>query len=368
MNARMRLAVLGGLILIASVPRGARGDNIYVQTNLITSATDPDLINPWGISSGGSGPFWVSDNATGKSTLYNSAGVKQGLVVSMPVGSEPITGQVFNGTASFNGDVFLFASENGTISGWRGGLGMNAEQLASVTNAVYKGLAISDTKDTLFAANFRTGAIDVFSGPNAPPSGSFSDPNAPVGYAPFNIQNIGGKFYVTFTQQNGLMHDDVSGVGHGFIDTFDPITHTFTRLATGSAAGGTVDALNSPWGLALAPITFGGFGGDLLVGNFGDGRINAFDPTTGAFLGHLNDANGNAIVNPGLWGLKFGNNGKGGDSQSLYFAAGGANESSGVFGRIRSVPEPGSFAMLGLGGCLAWTAFRRHRGRAGARS
>lgn len=365
MNARMlRLAVLGGLFLIASVPRGARGDNIYVQTDLITSATDPDLINPWGISFAAKGPFWVSDNGTGKSTLYNGAGLKQGLVVTMPTGGEPITGQVFaNKAGSFNGDTFLFASENGTIAGWRGALLGNAELLTTVTNAVYKGLAISDGKDALYAANFRTGAIDVFGGANTTLTGSFTDPNAPAGYAPFNIQNINGKFYVTFALQDGPKHDDVSGVGHGFVDTFDPTTHAFTRLITGSAAGGTVDALNSPWGLALAPQTFGGFGGDLLVGNFGDGRINAFNPTTGALQGTLSDANGNALVNPGLWGLSFGNQNATFDPNALYFTAGGADEDRGVFGRIRAVPEPGSLAMLALGGGLAWTMLRGRRGR-----
>ena len=350
-----RSALLSGLALIAWAPASVRGDSFYQQTNLVTSATDPDLINPWGISSSSAGsPFWVSDNGTGKATLYNTAGVKQSLVVSMPAGSEPITGQVFNGTSSFNGDLFLFASENGTIAGWRGALGTNAEQLYSGhRRRVYKGSrAISAAKDNLFAANFHAGTIDVFDSTHSAPIGSFSDPAAPAGYAPFNIQNLGGKFYVTFAQQDAAGHDDVAGVGHGFIDVFDPVTHTFTRLATGSAAGGTVDALNSPWGVALAPTSFGQFGGDLLVGNFGDGLINAFDPTTGALLGHLSDGNGNALVNPGLWGLIFGNGGNGGTLGTLYFAAGGDDESSGVFGQISAVPEPGSLALLGLGGVL----------------
>jgi uncharacterized protein (TIGR03118 family) len=136
-------------------------------------------------------------------------------------------------------------------------------------------------------------------------------------------------------------------VGHGLIAVFDPSTNTFTHLVTGSAAGGTVDAINSPWGIALAPSTFGPFGGDLLVGNFGDGSISAFDPTTGAFRGRLTDEAGNVIVNPGIWGLAFGNNGPGFDPNALYITAGGADEASGLFARISAVPEPSS-AVLGL--------------------
>ena len=165
MQNRIGTAVLGVFALLGLVPGGAFG--FYQQTNLITSATDPDLINPWGTSFSATSPFWVSDNGTGKATLYNAAGVKQGLIVSMPA-ADPITGQVFNGTASFNGDTFLFASENGHIDGWRGALGTNAEQLSSVASAVYKGLAITNAKNTIYAANFNSGAIDKFTGPGAP--------------------------------------------------------------------------------------------------------------------------------------------------------------------------------------------------------
>jgi uncharacterized protein (TIGR03118 family) len=300
----------------------------YVQTNLVTNATDPDLINPWGISFSSGSPFWVSDNGTGLATLYNSAGVKQGLVVSMP-GADPIDGQVFNGTASFNGSVFIFSSEDGNIDGWSGGT--TAVQLSSVPGAVYKGLAITNAKDAIYAANFNAGTIDEFTGPGAP-VGSFSDPTIPAGFAPFNIQNLGGVFYVTFAKQDGAKHDDVSGPGNGFVDTFDPLTHTFTRVTSNGV-------LNSPWGLAIAPSTFGPAAGDLLVGNFGDGTINAFT-LSGVPVGTLADPS--AIVNLGLWGLTFGNGGSGGNPGSLYLTAGGADESSGVFARIDAVPEPGT--------------------------
>ena len=344
MTHHLRSALAGLFALVALAPGAAMAG--YVQTDLVTSATDPDLINPWGISFSATSPFWVSDNGTGKATLYNSAGVKQGLIVSMPSGSQPITGQVFNGGANFNGDLFLFASESGTIAGWRGALGTTAEQLFSRPDAIYKGLAISAGNNTLFATNFHAGTIDAFN--SAGFVSSFSDPTAPAGYAPFNIQRIGGKFFVTFAMQDADKEDDVKGPGRGLVDIFDPVTGTFSRLITGSDAGGTVTAVDAPWGLALAPGSFGAFAGALLVGNFGDGVINAFDPSTGALLGLLADLSNNPLVNPGLWGLTFGNGGNGGDPNALYFTAGGADEDIGVFGRIRAVPEPMSLALLGL--------------------
>ena len=362
MHRTIQSMILGGFWMILSVPGTGLAAGSYQQTDLITSATDPDLINPWGISYGPTGPFWVSDNGTGKTTLYNGAGTKLGLVVSMPSGSEPITGQVFNGTASFKGNAFLFASENGTIAGWRPALGTSAESVFAVPGAVYKGLAISDAKDRLYAANFHSGAIDVFDSTHSAPIASFIDPVAPAGYAPFNIQNLGGRLIVTFALQNGAGHDDVAGVGHGIVDIFDPATDAFTRLITGSAAGGPVTALDSPWGVALAPSGFGKFGGSLLVANFGDGVINAFDPTSGALLGSLDDGKGKALVNPGVWGLTFGNGGSGGNKNLLYFTAGGAGEDIGVFGQIKAVPEPGSM-LIGLIGAglviVRWRSGRR---------
>ena len=332
----------------------------FQQSTLISSATDPDLINPWGMSFSATSPFWVSDNGTGKSTLYNSAGVKQGLVVSMPGGSEPVTGNVFNGTSTFQGNTFLFASENGTIAGWRGALGTTAEQLYAVPGGVYKGLAISTTKDTLYAANFHSGAIDVFSSIGGGLTGSFSDPSIPAGYAPFNIQNLGGRIYTTFAKQDAAMHDDVAGAGFGFVDVFDPTAHTFSRLVSGGQ-------LNSPWGVALAPAGFGSFAGALLVGNFGDGLINAFDATSGAFLGTLRDASNNPIVNLGLWGLTAGNGGNGGDAASLYLTAGGPNEDAGLLARISVVPAPNAALVL-LGGLGTTCGFVGRRRRCGAAS
>ncbi len=325
-------------ILAIGAPLLAGPITAYSQTTLVSSATDPDLINPWGVSFSATSPFWVSDNGTGRATLYNSSGVKQGLVVSMPAGSADITGQVFNGTASFNNDLFLFASEDGTIAGWRGALGTTAEQLFAVGGADYKGLSITSTKDTLFAANFGAGTIDQFN--SAGLIGSFTDPTMPAGFAPFNVQNIGGVFYVTFAKK-GAGGDDVPGAGNGYVDIFDPVSHTFTRLIS----QGTLD---SPWGLAVAPASFGPAGGDLLVGNFGDGTINAFT-LGGTFIGTLADSSSSILTNDGLWGLTFGNGGNGGNVASLYLTAGGAGETTGLFARIDAVPEPATAGLIAVG-------------------
>jgi len=347
----------------------------YTQENLVSDlpgvakTTDPGLVNPWGISHGPASPFWISDNGTGLSTLYNGAGVKQGLVVTVPPppgGTPPSapTGQVFNGNAAdFNGDRFIFATEDGTIAGWKGGTNAVIEVDNSASNAVYKGLAIDNTANVLYATDFHNGKIDAFSGNNitpyspiAPPGG-FTDPNLPVGYAPFNIQDIGGTLFVTYALQDAAKHDDVPGAGNGFVDTYDTNGNLIKRLITNGP-------LNSPWGMALAPSSFGVFGGDLLVGNFGDGRINAFDPSTGAFLGFLADGAGNPIVNQGLWGLTFGNGASEGDANTLYFTAGipGPDrvEDHGLFGSLSVIPEPGSLPLLAIGALGLCLSLGRH--------
>lgn len=349
---KIRSAVLVSCFLLAASSAFAGSVGRFAETTLVTNATDPDLVNPWGVSFSASSPFWVSDNGTGKSTLYNSSGTKIGLVVTMPAGSEPITGQVFDGSGSFNGDAFLFASENGTIAGWRGALGTTAEQVFSETGAVYKGLAISNAKDVLYAANFAQGTIDVFKG--ASRIGAFSDPTVPAGYAPFNVENIGGKIYVTFALSNG--HDDISGAGHGFVDVFDPTSHTFTRLISQGA-------LNSPWGIAVAPVGFGSLGGDLLVGNFGNGLINIYDPVTFALIGSLGNSQGNPLATDGLWALTFGNGGSGGLTSSLYVTAGPNGETGGLFARIDPVPEPSTLLLLGSGISLVAFYSRRSTGK-----
>ena len=357
----------------------------YEQTNLVSDIpglaafTDPNLVNPWGITSTPTSPLWVSDNGSGHSTLYNGSGQPQPqptpLVVTIPPvpGSPPgthgtPTGVVFNIASvggAFNSDLFIFATEDGLITGWRGALGTTAEILViSSTGSVYKGLAFATigTNSYLYAADFHNNRIDVTPSAGAPSlPGNFTDPNLPAGFAPFNIQNINGRLYVTYAKVDALGKDDVPGPGNGLVDVFDLNGNFIQRLVT-------MGRLNSPWGLAIAPSNFGQFSNDLLVGNFGDGTINAFDPLTGAYLGTLLNGLGNPIVIEGLWGLRFGNGGNGGAPDSLFFAAGipgtGDIEDHGLFGtiRVQGVPEPNSLMLLLCGCGIIAVACHRTRG------
>ena len=286
------LVTVFGILLAPVVLASSIG---FVQTNLasdqlgVAPVTDPNLTNAWGIAASPTSPFWIGANGSGTSVLYNGAGVKQGLTVTIP-GDGTVTGVAFSNVAgNFNGDTFLFASEDGTFSGWRGALGTTAETLASASAAnVYKGLTDASVGGNQYAylANFKTGNIDVMKG-NAGASnltGAFIDPNLPAGYAPFDIANLGGVLYVTYALQDAAKHDDVAGLGNGFVDAFDLTGNFLGRLVTGGQ-------LDSPWGLAIAPAGFGDVGGDLLVGNFGNGRINAYT-LSGTFVETLTDAKG----------------------------------------------------------------------------
>jgi uncharacterized protein (TIGR03118 family) len=318
----------------------------YFQTNLVSdgavpaTSTDPNLHNPWGLAAGPSGPFWVSDQGTNVSTLYNGAGqgfpVGSPLVVSIPKGAHAggftgPSGIVFNGGSNFNSDIFIFATVDGTIAGWNPGVNFTQAVTAvdhSGTGVSYTGLAINDAGDLIYAANFGTNSVDVFDANFSPKTlkGTFSDPNLPSGFAPYGIQNLNGKLYVTFAPQNlspgGIVDmfnfDGTPGLAHGNV-----------RLITGGA-------LNLPWGMVIAPRDFGELSGDLLVGNVGDGLIHAYKPKSGDFIGTLSDANGNPIANPGLWGLHFGNGGVAGDSDTLFFNAGINGYADGLFGSIQT--------------------------------
>ncbi len=344
-------------------PASAHAGGGYRQINLVSdqhgkaSLTDHDLVNAWGLAASpgtnahpGS-PLWVADNGSDKATLYMgktpTSVSKVGLVVHV-TGAAP-TGQVFNADPSAfivrdkNGhagaSAFLFDTENGTIDGWSPAVGATGGMPSTVTevarnngaNAVYKGLAIAQIhgKSFLYATNFRSGRVEAYNSRFKPvelPGGLFADPRLPAGYGPFGIAEIMGKLYVTFAKQDATLHDDLAGRGHGFVDVFTNDGKFVRRLVTRGA-------LDSPWGLALAPATFGRFGGDLLVGNFGNGHINAYNPATGIHEGQLSGPTGTPIVIDGLWGLRFGN-GNAAKTNELIFSAGPDHESHGLLGKI----------------------------------
>jgi len=266
------------------------------------------------------------------------------LVVTIPPspgGNSPAspTGIVYNDTTNFaltagQPALFLFDTEDGTISGWNpnGDMTHAVLKVDNSATAIYKGLAILN--DHLYAANFKGNSVDVFNS-DFTPSGSFTDTTVPAGFAPFNIQNVGGVLFVTYALQDADKEDDVKAPGNGFVDMFNPDTHAFTRVAS----QGT---LNSPWGLAMAPADFGPFSNMLLVGNFGDGRINAYNPTTFAFLGQLSDAAGTPISIDGLWALSFGTDLDDATHPSLFFTAGPGREEHGLLGRLSAVSAAGS--------------------------
>jgi uncharacterized protein (TIGR03118 family) len=337
------LAAFPEIVFSATPPAAV---NAFTQHNLVADQagvadiTDPSLVNPWGISESASGPFWISDNGGGLTTLYNGSGAKIPLVVTIapPKGGSTAapSGQVFNNTTAFllaNGKpaAFIFVTEDGTISAWNGGTASAIAVDNSAGGAVYKGVALGSNAfgPLLYATNFNAGTVDVFDGNFAAvkAAGGFTDPNLPAGFAPFNIASLGGKLYVSFAKQDSAKHDDVAGPGNGFVDIFDMDGNLQKRLVSNGA-------LNSPWGMAIAPATFGAFGGALLVGNFGDGWINAFDPSAGTMLGSLQDSHGNVIAIDGLWAIIFGNGKLGGDQNTLYFTAGPDGEQHGLFGSL----------------------------------
>ena len=353
---KIGLAAIGvltvGLILVG---QSFADDRFYVQHNLVSDGfvpadlVDPNMVNAWGLVSSPTSPWWIADNGTGRATLYNVSTGAIPLVVTVPGAggkqSAP-TGLVFNGGTGFvvtnsggtSAARFIFAGEDGTISGFRGVPVVIAVN-NSASGAAYKGLAIASTTtgDFLYATNFHAGTVDVFDStfhPVTMPPGAFTDPTLPDGYAPFGIQNIGGTIYITYALQDADKHDDVRGEGHGFLNAFDTAGTLIRRVASRGR-------LNSPWGLALAPDDFGAFSGDLLVGNFGNGKINAFDP--GASRGNseyqqrgqLHSADGPPLVIEGLWALAFGKGApNNGPMNTLFFTAGPGDEQHGLFGTL----------------------------------
>jgi uncharacterized protein (TIGR03118 family) len=343
---------------LASLPLPAASG--YLLHNLVADVagaadfTDANLVNAWGISVSSGSPFWLCDGGTGLSTVYSSSATAFTVSATKAIippagngGNTVCTGIVFNsttgftvGTASPRAASFIFATEGGTLSGWASAVDATHAQMAvdnSASGAVYTGLALVTTTSPtaqLFAANFSKGTIDVFDAnwkPVTLAAGAFTDSAIPAGYSPYNIQLLGASLYVTYAKLGPDKVNAAAGPGNGYVDVYD----TTGKLVTHLVSQGP---LNAPWGIQIAPTTFGPFGGDLLVANFGDGTINAFNPTTGASLGALQDQSGKPLHIDGLWGLQFGNGGSGGDANSLYFAAGPGAQKHGLFGIIVSQP------------------------------
>jgi uncharacterized protein (TIGR03118 family) len=386
MNRTIRHLAPAAVIAISAIgaaPVRADDHNAYLVTNLVSDLKgvaafqDKVLMNSWGVTFTPAGsPFWIADNATGCATLYDGDGTIVPLQVNIPLPTgvpatdcKPVdpknppnptpaapTGTVWNPASAFTvpgtkiAAVFIFDTEDGTVSAWAPGLSPSNNAVIAVDNskvpnatngAVYKGLAFgvnAKLGPLLFATNFRAGTVDVFGPPGTQgglftpvtTGGGFSDPFIPTGFAPFGIQNINGNLYVTYAKQNGVKHDDVAGPGNGFVDVFDTDGNLVQRLASRGV-------LNSPWGVARASAAFGRFSGDILIGNFGNGQINAFDQD-----GHLDDTlkglNHKPLTIDGLWTLTLGGGAKS-NPDTLYFTAGPNGETDGLFGTITPVGD-----------------------------
>jgi uncharacterized protein (TIGR03118 family) len=387
MCGKIRLEIIARLVLkpiliclvITISVAAAKANSGYQQTNLVSDGavsgtiTDPNMKNPWGLANLPNGPWWIANNNSGTTEIFKGDGTQLGSAIAIPPSSSTNgpnpTGVVANTTSDFtladgNKALFIFDGEDGTITAWNTGSGSTAELKQNIgAPSVYKGLALGSVGNNnfLYATNFHNGTIDVFDSAFKPTtvSGSFSDPNIPTGFAPFGIQNFGGNLFVTYAMQKPDKHDDQSGPGNGFVDIFNTQGVMQQRLISNGA-------LNSPWGMAMAPSNFGQFSNDLLVGNFGDGTINAFNPHTGVFLGTLKDLNGTQLSINGLWSIKFADGGLTGATNSLFFTAGFNDEADGLFGHIdavsnngpNAVPAPAavwaSLPMLGLIAFVTW--------------
>jgi uncharacterized protein (TIGR03118 family) len=347
------VAAVTAVLLGAGAAPAQPPGNSYTVTPLVSNnpalapSTDANLQNTWGLARSATSPWWIADNGAAKTSVYNGAGVlvQIGGLNAQGVPGDP-TGAVFSGisgqfqvgtTASPNTlgtSNFVFDSEDGTISAWRGGSSAALVTVdMSTDGAVFKGLAISNGSSgpRLYAADFGLNRVDVFDGGWHPviTPGAFVDPNLPNNFAPFGIQTIGNRVFVTYAE-HGEGIDEVDAQGRGIVDAYDLDGHFLTRVAQHGQ-------LNAPWGLAMAPASFGSFGGDLLVGNFGDGQINAYQELSNGHFEHrgtLRAADGGKLLIDGLWALEFGNAGSNGNPQTLYFTAGPNDEADGLFGTI----------------------------------
>ena len=346
----MVTVLVGAALSLAVQLKAAEPGNSYRVQNLVsdgfvTTAQPPDplLINGWGIAASATSPWWVSAADSNSSLIYNATGVRAQLVVQVAGGPTGIVSSSGTGFVVADGGAsgparFMWAAEDGTISAWSPAVPPTTLSHVVVPNALapahgasYKGLALAQTATGafLYAADFHNNHVDVFDSAfhAVTIAGGFVDPKLPAGFAPFGIQRIGTMIFVAYAKQDDDAEEEVAGDGLGYVSAFNPDGTFVTRVASR-------DALNAPWGMALAPANFGRFSGDLLVGNFGNGRINAFDPVTFEPKGHLKNERGKAVVIDGLWGIGFGNGGAAGLPNVLYFAAGPDEERHGLFGRI----------------------------------
>jgi uncharacterized protein (TIGR03118 family) len=339
------LLVLGAALAVVSPLAAAKPTTFTVKALVsdqpgVAPVTDPNLVNAWGLTSSPTSPWWISDNGTDVSTLYRGSDGQPfppGAPLVVNVHNAP-TGTVFNPTAGFalptgGKALFLFDTEEGKVLGWNGAQGTNAVVVADLGDAaIYKGLAIAGTADgpRIYAADFHNAKVDVFDGSfGLVPNSGFVDPALPTGYAPFGIQTIGDRIFVSYAKQDADAADEIAGQGKGFVDAYDTAGNLLARVAQHGQ-------LNAPWGLAMAPDSFGRFAGDLLVGNFGDGQINAYAEHNGQFThaGELRDASGKSLSIDGLWALEVGRGGNNGPAGTLFFTAGPEDETHGLFGQI----------------------------------
>jgi uncharacterized protein (TIGR03118 family) len=343
--------VVGVILILAFAGPAAAAGNAYTVDRLVSDQpgkadfTDPNLVNGWGIVAGPSTPWWVSDEDTNRSTVYDGEGNIIPLVVK--VGGGP-TGIVFNGTSDFvvtgnsesGPSLFMWASQDGRIRGWNGSVGVDTPSTRAYVvadrhgaGAVYTGLAINQLagQNYIYAADFRNGRVDVFDGSFMRQhwAGAFMDSDIPSDYGPFGIQAHGGFVFVTYAKHEPGEGDEIAGRHLGYVDAYSAGGDLIARVATAGP-------LNAPWGVAWAPSDFGPFSNDLLVGNFGNGRIHAYKQTSSGWVldGVLRKPNGNPVAIDGLWGIAFGNDGPAGDHDELYFAAGPHDEAHGLFGYI----------------------------------
>ena len=362
---KFTLSFMLAMAFVCALGTASAQQNSYAQTNLtanvagVANHTDAQLSNPWGISFIPGDVFWIANNNGGTSTTYDAAGVKQTITAGIPVaGTNPCptgcpTGTVANtNPTDFGGATFIFDTEDGIIASWNGTLNAITKVDNSAANAVYKGLALVSNSggDFLLAANFHSGKIDVFDHNFQPATlsgGTFTDPNLPAGYAPHGVHVINNVVFVAYAMQDAAKHDPTLGAGLGLVDLFQ----TDGRFLRRGMTGGT---LNAPWAVVQASANFGAFSNDVLVGNFGDGTVSAFD-TSGNFLDQLKNSGGQVIATPGLWDLVFGAGGTG-DPNTLYFTAGGSSQTSGLFATLVPTAAAGTDFSLQLSSTTATVA------------